>query len=173
MPRTQNEDKLLYFLNSIIIPHKTAIIGLGNELRCDDAFGVLVVNVLKRLVGGKAGNCVKLINAATSPEAYFEAIRESERIILLDAVRVGEPGPTGDLLVLEIEDLENMEGILTTHSVSMVRILDLRRQKVYLIGAYPACLDYDVRISRGTAEAMSIAIRALYKVIISKCNVIK
>ena len=164
--KINREDELVEILEKFIIPKKTAIIGLGNELRCDDAFGVMVANALQKILPPHIGNCVKIVTASTNPEAFLDVFDSYENIIVLDtlAPSLNKKG----LMATELDPESMEEYRLTTHSVSLEKLIS--GKKTLLIGINASCLDYEIKISLQTAKAMSMVIRSVYKVLLSRCN---
>jgi hydrogenase 3 maturation protease len=164
--KINREDELVEILEKFILPKKTAIIGLGNELRCDDAFGVMVANALQKILPPHIGNCVKIVTASTNPEAFLDVFDSYENIIVLDTLA---PSLNNKGLMATELDPEFMEEYrLTTHSVSLGKLIS--GKKTLLIGINASCLDYEIKISLQTAKAMSMVIRSVYKVLLSMCN---
>ncbi|MDJ0975319.1 MAG: hydrogenase maturation protease [Planctomycetota bacterium] len=91
------------------------LVGIGNDMRGDDAFGPLLARRL--LAGG-----LPAIDAGMAPENVTGPVRRSdaEVLILADATDLGEP--TGTVRLLRSEDL--LEGGTSTHDPSLRLLLD-------------------------------------------------
>lgn len=164
------EDELREILEKFIEPKKTAIIGLGNELRCDDAFGVLIVNALLKTLPSSIVDCIKIINASTNPEAYLDVFQSTEKIIIIDTIN-SHDNNGNNLIVMHLsqESIKNRE--LLTHLIDIKKFI--KKRETLLIGIHPSCLEYEIKVSLEVAKAMSIVIKSIYKTLISRCNLTK
>ena len=109
------------------------LVGIGNRLRGDDAFGPILVDRLRGRISSP------LFDAAETPENYIGRIAslEPERILILDAVRWGaSPGCIGFFPTDAIPF-----GGVSTHAVSLRLFAELTASRaecpVALLGAEP------------------------------------
>jgi len=105
-------DELKEFLSE-----PTALLGVGNALKGDDAFGPLLVEALT----GKVS--IPLFDAGTAPENYLGPILRSgtPKILFVDAADFGAaPGTQALLRLDEISDLS-----FSTHTASLKLFADL------------------------------------------------
>ena len=102
------------------MPH-IAIIGVGHELRGDDAAGVMVA---RRLQATRNSNQM-IIDAGPSPENFTGKLREfaPDIVILVDAIQINEP--TGTICLLPIDKVQPFS--LTTHTLSPNLLVDYLR----------------------------------------------
>ncbi|ACJ15748.1 hydrogenase maturation protease HycI [Thermococcus onnurineus NA1] len=118
---------------------RIVICGIGNELRGDDAFGVLVAEMLAELV--KSPN-VLVINCGEVPESYTGKIVDfkPDLIIFVDAVDFG--GEHGELVVADPEG--TLGEAVSTHSLPLKFLVQYLKTKVnakfVLIGCQPRSL---------------------------------
>ena len=114
---------------------KTIILGIGNVLKGDDAFGPLVCEKLKI-----KNISTEVIDAATVPENYIQTIiRKSPQILLIiDAIDFS--AMPGSIRVFEPEELNSL--VISTHTLSPKIFIDMIRQSieldVFIIGVQPA-----------------------------------
>ncbi len=90
------------------------ILGIGNELRGDDAAGVLVARKLKEKITNRSG--ILCIEGAEAPENFTSVIRRfsPDLLILVDAGALSlKPG---SIRWLSIEDIS---GGMGTHGISL------------------------------------------------------
>ncbi|MBN2590146.1 MAG: hydrogenase 3 maturation endopeptidase HyCI [Sedimentisphaerales bacterium] len=114
---------------------KVLIIGIGNILKGDDAFGPLVCEKLKveRI-------SAEVIDAATVPENYIQTIikKAPQNLLIIDAIDFG--AKPGTIQVFEIEQLNSL--VISTHTLSPKIFIDMIRQSikldVFIIGVQPA-----------------------------------
>lgn len=74
-------------------PMRVAVVGIGHELRGDDAAGVMVTRALKPLVSGQEH--VLVIDAGSAPENHTGPLRrfQPDLVLLVDAAQMNErPG---------------------------------------------------------------------------------
>lgn len=92
---------------------RVAIIGVGNEMRGDDAAGIAVVEALRPT----SHEQLLILNAGTAPENFTGVLRQfaPDLVLLIDAVQMNEP--PGTIRLLDTHDLESCSG--TTHSLSL------------------------------------------------------
>ena len=95
-------------------PGEIIFVGLGNELRGDDAAGLLFIEKLKDIPGFTGS---LFITARTNPENYLQKILDSKRnvIVFIDAVRFG--GKAGEISWIDPHDIEHLS--ISTHAFSL------------------------------------------------------
>jgi hydrogenase 3 maturation protease len=129
-----------------IFKGKVVLVGIGNTLKGDDAFGPALV---ERLSGKVAAVC---IDAGTAPENYTRKIvqEKPDTILLVDAVSLELPA--GEYEILNKADI--MKVGLTTHDISPRMFIEYLEQqttaKIYLLGIQPQSL--------GLGEEMSLPV---------------
>lgn len=89
-----------------------AVVGIGHELRGDDAAGIMVARKLR--VVSRANWLV--LDAGPAPENFTGKLRDfaPDLLLLVDAVQINEP--PGTIRLLEINAIEPYS--MTTHSLS-------------------------------------------------------
>ncbi|ASI98150.1 hydrogenase 3 maturation endopeptidase HyCI [Thermococcus celer] len=118
---------------------RVVVCGIGNDVRGDDAFGVLVAERLKELV--KNPN-VLVLNCGEVPESYTGKIAafEPDLVVFVDAVDFGGEG--GEIIVTDPEG--TVGDAVSTHSLPLrvlVGYLKLRTgARFVLIGCQPAVM---------------------------------
>ncbi|MBU1726484.1 MAG: hydrogenase 3 maturation endopeptidase HyCI [Candidatus Omnitrophica bacterium] len=91
---------------------KALILGIGNSLRSDDAFGSLLASRIK----GKVPHIV--YDAGPNPENYLGKIIKDkpDTVVIIDAVDFG--GKPGEFRVLEADELKTTN-LFSTHNASI------------------------------------------------------
>lgn len=133
------EGQLKEFLSGC---EKLIILGIGNELKCDDGIGPFIINKLKELDIENEG--LLLIDAETVPENFTGKIRKENpsHIILIDACLM-DSNP-GDIKIVDHEDFANIG--ISTHSMSLSFFVKYLQQdndfKIIFVGIEPESMDY-------------------------------
>jgi len=145
---------------------KPALVGIGQELRGDDAAGVLVVRTLQSIaesapqdpaVTEAARPCAPfLFEAGSLPEASAGPLRRfgPDRVIFIDAADMGEaPGSVRWI------DPARLEGTpLATHTFPMGGFSAYLESelgcRVAILGIQPECIDFDAPVSDCVRKAM-------------------
>lgn len=129
---------------------RIAILGVGSDLRADDAAGELVLEKLKALPGvASAKPEVRLFFGETAPENLTGEIRKfnPSHIIIIDSADMGQkPGS------VELIPLENIGGIsFSTHriptKVMVDYLLNLLKCDVTMIGIQPKSVSFGEAVS--------------------------
>ncbi|MBN3039439.1 MAG: hydrogenase 3 maturation endopeptidase HyCI [Candidatus Omnitrophica bacterium] len=116
-----------------ILKGKVVIIGIGNPLRADDAFGPVLI---KRLQGKVKAVC---IDAASTPENHTGKIikEKPDTILLLDALHLG--AVPGEWAILEKDEI--VKSGFSTHDTSCHMFIEYLEQntpaKIYMLGVEP------------------------------------
>jgi hydrogenase 3 maturation protease len=115
---------------------KVLVVGIGNSLRGDDAFGP---EVIERLTGKVTAH---LVDVGEVPESYLGRLIEPnpETILLLDAANIGEV--PGTAAVLEIEDLGGRD--VSTHQMPLQLFFSFVRNSthadIFMLAVQPKLL---------------------------------
>ncbi|CAD5243723.1 hydrogenase 3 maturation endopeptidase HyCI [Thermococcus camini] len=140
---------------------RVVVCGIGNEVRGDDAFGVLVAERLKELV--KSPN-VLILNCGEVPESYTGKITkfEPDLVVFVDAVDFG--GEHGEVILADPEG--TLGEAVSTHSLPLKVLVGYLKTRLnaefVLIGCQPAVLGLfqepsEVIIERAKTLAESLA----------------
>lgn len=143
------------------------IVGLGNPLYGDDAFGLHVVEELKKRI--KERDNVSIISLPTpSPWDIYEVLREGGYFIIVDAMEEGE---TGKLEIFPIADIGTIVNYFKTiHDININQVLDyLRLHDVEVTGLVVAvrgyCFELSTELSTEMKELVSKAALEIEKLI--------
>jgi hydrogenase 3 maturation protease len=141
-------DKLVGFLKDAIV---VVVIGMGNELRADDAVGLHVVRLLKPFTHEK----LKVFEGHMTPEAYIGPACASHptHVLIVDAAELGQK--PGAWQVLSKNNVE--QGLFTTHTIPAVEIAAEIQRKcsaaVVFVGIQPKSRDISLGLSRECQKA--------------------
>lgn len=128
---------------------RVAILGIGNELRGDDAFGPYIADRLKGRINAAVFNC------ATTPENYYNPVvkENPDAIILLDIA--GFNAPFGEIAVFEKDDI--VKAGFSTHNISPKVFMELLESSVkadiMMVGVKPRSTVFGADMSAEVREA--------------------
>lgn len=142
-------------LNQRISENKRiAIVGIGNEMRGDDAAGMLVAHYLQMRIGNKANLLV--IEGGHAPENATGALRKfsPDLVLLIDAADMGEEA--GTIALIPMEQIDGISA--STHSLPLsmlARYLTLELNcEVALLGIQPKSVEMGEIVSVEVAQAV-------------------
>ena len=140
---------------------RIAVIGIGNELRGDDAAGLRLVGILKSLVA-KNGNLL-VIEAGPAPESFSGTLRrfQPDLVLLIDAADMSlDPGTVQWLSVRDTTGFSASTHSLPLHILADYLITELGCE-VALIGIQPTHSDVDTPLTPVVQEATEATAKAL------------
>ncbi|AHF80763.1 hydrogenase maturation peptidase HycI [Thermococcus paralvinellae] len=135
---------------------KVVVCGIGNDVRGDDAFGVIVVEELKNRI---KSDKVIILNCGEVPESYLGKIinENPTHVIFIDAVDFG--GKPGEIVIADPEG--TLGESFSTHRLPLKLLVGYLKQninaKFILIGCQPKQLGLFVEMSeevRKSAEKL-------------------
>ena len=134
------ESQLSNFLSGC---EKLIVLGVGNELKCDDGIGPYIINKLKE-ENIEDKNKLLFIDGKTVPENFTGKIRKEKptHLIIVDACLMG--GKPGDINIVNKYDFANIG--ISTHSMSLsffVRYLEKDNDiQIIFVGIEPESMDF-------------------------------
>jgi len=135
------------------------IVGIGNVMRGDDAFGPMVAGRLEGRIHAE------VVDAGTVPENFLGKIAsvEPDTVMLVDAGDFG--GEPGDIALLEPNELATTS--FSTHVPALALLESFleadRRVRVILLAAQPKHGEFGTPISDEMAAAVEITVRLIDK----------
>jgi len=136
---------------------KIGLLGIGSELRSDDAAGMLVAELVQVYSGGaKPGMPLKVFMGATAPENLTGEIKKfaPSHLIFVDTASFG--GKPGDIMVLKPENVNNYS--FSTHKLPIKVMIDYLlqsiRTEVLIIGIQPKSIEFGEPPSSEIKEAV-------------------
>jgi hydrogenase 3 maturation protease len=151
-------DKLVGFLKDAIV---VVVIGMGNELRADDAVGLHVVRLLKPFTHEK----LKVFEGHMTPEAYIGPACASHptHVLIVDAAQLGKK--PGAWQILSPDNVE--QGLFTTHTIPAVEVAaEIKRRCdacVVFLGIQPKSRDISLGLSKECQQAGEEIARVIQK----------
>ena len=152
------ESQLRNFLDGF---EKLIVLGVGNELKCDDGVGPYIIKKLKEgIVEDK--DRLLFIDAQTVPENFTGKIRKETptHLIIVDACLMG--GEAGDMKVVDENDFASIG--ISTHSMSLSFFVKYLQQdcdfRIIFVGIEPESMDYadnpTVKVEEAAIEFINI-----------------
>ena len=140
-----------------------AILGVGSELRGDDAAGVVVA---RRVSAAVRSPKVLVVDCGPAPENYTWRVRRfsPSHVVLVDAVEAGMP--PGSVGLYGEEDVEEAP-FTSTHRPSLKLLSRYLRLsmgvKVALLGIQPASLELtdSLKLTAEVEAGVELAVRAI------------
>lgn len=132
---------------------KLIVLGVGNELKCDDGVGPFIIRKLEKDIGNKEK--LLFINAETVPENFTGKIRKENptHLIIVDACLMG--GRPGDMKIVDKQDFANIG--ISTHSMSLsffVKYLEKDTDfGIIFVGIEPESMDYSDKLTENVEKA--------------------
>ena len=135
----------------------TLILGLGNTIMSDDGIGPKVIEQLQQ--DKHFLDDVSLLDGGTLGLDLLPYLEEIQRLIIVDAVEIGQPA--GTCVRLAGDDVPMaLETKLSPHQMGMKDLLAVARlmghlpDEILLIGVQPACLEMDTELTPAVAAAL-------------------
>lgn len=145
---------------------KLIVLGVGNELKCDDGVGPYII---KKLHEQEIEDEKRLfINAETVPENFTGKIRKENpsHLIIVDACLMD--GQPGDMKIVDKDDFANIG--ISTHSMSLsffVRYLEKGTDfRIIFVGIEPESMDYAEKPTSKVEDAANNFINILKEIIL-------
>jgi hydrogenase 3 maturation protease len=141
------------------------IIGVGNELGCDDAAGIELSRQMKREF--RRSRKVSIIEAGTTPENSTSIIRRlrPSHILIVDAAQMGLP--PGSVRIIERSEIGGFG--FSTHSLPLSLLIDYLEKNsqaiVVLVGIEPLDVGFGKKLSKPIAKSIGDLIGILRKII--------
>jgi hydrogenase 3 maturation protease len=142
---------------SIYQQDRIVFVGLGNELRADDAAGLKMV---ERLKSQKVFKDSQFIIAGRNPENYLQTILNCnpDIVVFIDAAEWN--GSSGDIKIFNDEEIDQTEFSTHTFSIKMIKdyLLNQQQMNFIFIGIQLLRTNY----KQGLSEPVQIAIEKFF-----------
>ena len=144
---------------------KIVILGIGNEIKGDDALGPNVVLKLNELF--KENDNVIVFDGGTVPENYTGLIRKEKpsHIILVDAVEMKKD--PGYIRVVQKDEIANYN--ISTHAMPVSFLIKFMETtigaEIILVGVQPKSMELAEEISKEVEKSIEIVTNVLFEVL--------
>ena len=129
------------------------LVGVGNELRNDDAAGLEVASAIRSSLGASPGPGVKAYAGSNAPERLLSMLATKKgRIVIFDAVEASLEA--GTVVFRPMADTKY--GFFGTHNIPLKLIPGLaeRLGDVFLVGIQPSSLEFGQGLSDRVRESV-------------------
>ena len=143
--------------NRLTAARRIAVLGVGSELRADDASGILAATGLKAaLAGRKKSRAVKIFLGATAPENLTGEIKryKPSHLVIIDTAEARKK--PGTIFIFKPEEVG--AGVsFSTHKMPAKILVDYLVKslgcEVTIIGIQPKSIDFGKAPSRAVVQA--------------------
>jgi len=129
------------------------LMGVGNELRADDAAGLEIASSLRRKLGTSPAPGVNICASTPTPERLLSKLASAGgRIVVFDAVEAS--ARPGEVVFRSMADTKY--GFFGTHNIPLKLVPGIEEHlgDVLLVGVQPACLDVGCGLSEAVRESV-------------------
>lgn len=138
----------------------TLVLGLGNLVHSDDGLGVHAIQLLQETLKNdpRVPSGVVLMDGGTQGLALLPHISAFERVIVVDALDVGEP--PGTLVRLENDALRHLPGKASVHQLGFadlmvaLELLGESPEQIVLFGIQPLSIDWGTELTAPVRDAL-------------------
>ena len=137
---------------------RVVVCGIGNDLRGDDAAGILLARSLKKSAAAapRGGRDVLYVDGGETPENQTSRMRafRPDLVILVDAARSGRK--PGEIFLIEKESIADEE--VSTHRISLSLLVRFIEEsigsRVLFLGIEPESTDPESAVSGAVRRAI-------------------
>ncbi len=146
---------------------KLIVLGVGNELKCDDGVGPHIIKKLKETMAEDKDRLL-FIDAQTVPENFTGKIRKENpsHLVIVDACLMG--GEAGDMKVVDENDFASIG--ISTHSMSLSFFVKYLQQdcdfRIIFVGIEPESMDYADKLTVKVEDAANEFINCLKGIVL-------
>ena len=141
---------------------QTIVLGLGNELLGDEGVGVHAARLLQR---EKLPENTRVLEVGTAILDALQDLEGAERIIVVDAMKAGDP--PGTVYKIPLDCCQGSTCIASMHGFDIFRVMALTAlgttPPVTVFGVEPAQIDWSMELSPAVSQAMPLLLEAVRK----------
>ena len=146
----KNKGHDIFRVLSDIIKGRTVIVGVGNVLRGDDAFGPALIEQIKDNINAVC------IDAGSAPENYLGKIikEKPDNVLIVDAAHIDLT--PGEYMLLKKDEI--IRSGFTTHDLSPVMFIEYLEKEtgadIYMLGIQPEKIDFGEKMSKKVKDTL-------------------
>ncbi len=154
-------------LNPIVAPDRTgvttALIGVGNEYRSDDALGFLAV----REIASKKFRGVKVVEANGDGVSVMRLWQGVDRVFIIDAMKLGFPPGTIHRIDASNNEIPVSFFTFSSHAFGLGQAIEMARQlgqlppSLVVYGMEGVCFDFGTELSVSLRENLPVLIKMI------------
>lgn len=143
---------------------KVVILGIGNEIKGDDAAGPLIARKISALLNKNKN--VAVLDGGTVPENYTGSIRKENptHIILVDAVEMKKK--PGYIRVVEKDEIANYN--ISTHAMPVSYLIKYMETtidaKIILVGIQPKSMGFNEKVSKEVEGSINEVVKSIIQI---------
>lgn len=141
---------------------RTLVLALGNPIRSDDGVGIFALQRLE--VDPRVPGAVELVEGGTKGLELVSYISGMSRLLVLDAVDVGEVA--GRIVCIQGTELGSLPGKGNVHDLALADILNALRllgqepQEAVLLGIQPGTTELGTSLSKSVESSLPLLVEA-------------
>jgi hydrogenase maturation protease len=141
----------------------TLVLGLGNLVHADDGVGVHAIHRLEK--DPRVPPHVALLDGGTQGLALLPHLTGVERLLVIDAVDVGEE--PGTLIRLEGTALDRLPGKPSVHQLGFadlmvaLKLLDAAPEEVVVLGVQPLSTEWSAELTPPVSDGLDRLVTAV------------
>lgn len=140
---------------------ETLILGLGNTIMSDDGIGPLVIENVRQDIVLPPG--VTLLDGGTLGLDLLPHLEQVERLIILDAVEIGQPAGTcvrleGDQVPMALETKLSPHQMGMKDLLAVAQLMGQLPAEIILLGVQPQVLEMGTELSPPVAAAVPLLV---------------
>jgi len=148
----------------------TIVVGLGNDIACDDGAGIVFARRLKELIGPLKN--VQIVELPWAGLRLLDVLSGHQRAILVDSLQSGRV-PVGSVVRLREDDLAGAVRFLSYHDLNYPTVLSLAKRlgysmpaDVYLLGVEGQRFDrFGITLSPSVNQGIDRAVEIVHRLI--------
>ncbi|MCK9614117.1 MAG: hydrogenase maturation peptidase HycI [Candidatus Omnitrophica bacterium] len=145
--------------NKLANAKRIVVLGVGSELRSDDAAGLIAARTIQKKVSKSKKPQVAVLLGETAPENFTGEIKKLKptHLIIIDAADISKK--SGDVVLFNPEDIKGIS--FCTHQLPMSIMIDYLKNyincDVSIIGIQPKSL----RVGNNLSKEVKIAVKCV------------
>lgn len=148
---------------------KIVVVGVGNELRGDDAVGVIAA---RRLASCDLGEGVEVIEGHTGGINLLFDIEGADWVIIIDAVDFGAQPGSVEIFEADEVDIRVIDRVASLHHVSLADVIQLAQltgvaPRITLVAVQPQTIAPGQGLSDPVAKQVDAVVRSVAELVLA------
>ncbi|MFA5338341.1 MAG: hydrogenase maturation peptidase HycI [Candidatus Omnitrophota bacterium] len=161
------QNLLAQLINKLKGAKRIVILGVGSELRSDDAAGLIIAKAIQKKISKSKKPQVNVLLGETAPENFTGEIKRLKptHLIIIDAADISKK--SGDVVLFNPEDIKGIS--FCTHQLPMNIMIDYLKKyiecDVLIVGIQPKSLKVGNKLSKEVKIAVKYVSNCILEVI--------